>query len=197
MSLSNNYKNINVASSSGRLTLVFGPMFSGKTTKLIETYRNLNKCAVVVNYSDDTRYSETELSNHDRIMIPCIKTKKLMDLEINMDFITAVKKYKAILIDEAQFYDDLLEFVFKYLEKLNKDVYVFGLDCDFRREKFGQLLDLVPHTDTLIKLTANCSLCGLEKKAIYTHRITKESETILIGNNNYIPLCRKCYIKSI
>ena len=67
-------------SSSGCLDLFIGPMFSGKTTKLIEIY---NRCVeenvnvVAINYVADTRYHNTLLSTHDKQMIPCIQCMKL------------------------------------------------------------------------------------------------------------------------
>ena len=58
-----------------------------------------------------------------------------------------------ILIDEAQFFTDLMEILY-IVEKLNKNVYIFGLDGDFKRNKFGNILDLIPYCDTITKLQA-------------------------------------------
>ena len=77
------------------------------------------------------------------------------------------------------------------VETKNKRVYVCGLDGDFERKKFGNILDLIPYSDSIIKLKSNCNNCN--EPAIFSHRLTDENEQVVIGSNNYIPLCRKCY----
>lgn len=181
----------------GKLTLVCGPMYAGKTSHLISTYEKHKAHAIVINYCDDNRYSETMLSTHDKLMIPCIKVRNLADIENMLEILLFKDLIKTIFIDEAQFYSDLVPQVLKFLEVWNKDVFVYGLDSDFRRQKFGSLLDLVPHADHVEKLRANCSKCLSKNSAMYSHRLTSEKNVVLIGNSNYESLCRKCYIKSI
>ena len=72
-----------------------------------------------------------------------------------------------------------------------KHVVICGLDGDFKRIKFGRLCDLIPLSDSIIKLHAKCN-CG--KDAIFSHRITNEVAQVVIGSSNYIPLCRTCYL---
>ena len=62
------------------LELILGPMFSGKTTRLIEHYKAytfIGKKIVVLNYSLDVRYSSVALSSHDRVEIPCVFSRTL------------------------------------------------------------------------------------------------------------------------
>ena len=80
--------------------------------------------------------------------------------------------------------------------ELNKKVYICGLDGDFERKKFGTLLDLIPLCDKVCKLTSLCSLCKDGTPGIFSMRLTKESEQIVVGSDNYIPVCRKCYKKN-
>lgn len=181
----------------GKLTLVCGPMFSGKTSHLISTYKENSADSIVINFCDDNRYSKTLLSNHDKVMIPCIKLKQLYDLETMLEFVLFKDAIKTIFIDEGQFYEDLVPQVLKFLEVHKKNVFVYGLDSDFRRERFGTLLDLIPHTDEFVHLKANCNMCGGQNNATYSQRVTNEQNIVVIGSSNYIPLCRKCYIKSI
>jgi thymidine kinase len=75
----------------------------------------------------------------------------------------------------------------------NKKVYICGLDGDFKQQKFGELLDLIPHCDKVEKLTALCSICKNGKKALFSHRISDETSQVVIGSINYVPLCRSCY----
>lgn len=181
----------------GKLTIVCGPMYAGKTSHLIKNYENHKAHAVVINFCDDNRYSQTMLSTHDKLMIPCIKVRNLADIENTLGIVLFKDAIKTIFIDEGQFYSDLVPQVLKLIEVWNKDVFVYGLDSDFRRQKFGSLLELLPHADHIEKLRANCSQCHAINSAMYSHRLSNEQSIVVIGNSNYESLCRKCYIKSI
>lgn len=192
------------------LEIILGPMFSGKTSRLVEVYKQCQFCNIkvtVINHSIDNRYDDELLSTHDKIKIPCIKTNKLMDLwvdyinlEENIQDVPRVKdKFKirtssVILINEGQFFPDLEEFV-KLLLNDNKKIYVCGLDGDFERKKFGQILDIIPLCDKVYKLTSLCSLCKNGTKGIFSMRLTNEKEQTVVGSENYIPVCRDCYEK--
>jgi thymidine kinase len=172
----------------GYLELIIGPMFSGKTTRLIEhykAYKFIGKKIVVINYELDVRYSDVALSSHDRIEIPCIFSKTLVhDLWRDAD---------VVLINEGQFFEDLLPSVLNMIEVHNKRVHVCGLDGDFKRQQFGTILGLIPHCDKVEKLSAFCSKCRDGTLAIFSHRVTGEDAQIVIGADNYMPLCRGCY----
>ena len=62
------------------LEIIIGSMYSGKTSRLVEIYKQCKFCnisVVVINHSFDNRYDEKLLSTHDQIKIPCIKTENL------------------------------------------------------------------------------------------------------------------------
>ena len=173
----------------GYLEIFIGPMFSGKTSKLIDLYKQYSFCNIplaVINHSSDTRYDDTMLSTHDKIMIPCIQTSTLTRVTNEMDNVDV------ILINEGQFFEDLYDFVVDML-KFNKKIYVSGLDGDFKREKFGKILDLIPLCDKVTKMTSLCSLCKNGTPGLFSMRLTNEKEQMLIGSSNYIPVCRFCY----
>jgi len=173
----------------GYLELILGPMFSGKTTRLIQhykAYKYIGKKIVVINYSLDTRYSETALSSHDRIEIPCVFTNALSDKSLWVDA-------DVILINEGQFFADLVPTVVEMVDTYQKQVHICGLDGDFRRQRFGSLLDLIPYSDKVEKLSAFCGMCRDGTLAVFSHRVTTESEQVVIGSDNYMPLCRRCY----
>jgi thymidine kinase len=69
------------------------------------------------------------------------------------------------------------------------------LDGDFERKKFGTILDLIPLCDKVTKMTSLCSRCRDGTAGIFSLRITQEKTQFLIGSDNYIPVCRKCYEK--
>ena len=185
---------------SGFLSLIIGPMWSGKTSKLVDLYKQFTFCEILVlpiNYSLDTRYGNDCISTHDERRISC-KTAQTLNAIVDIgngkttdDF----EKSKVILINEGQFFTDIKEWALCAVEKHNKHVYICGLDGDFKREKFGDLLDLIPYCDEVTKLKSICPNCK-ENHAIFTHRRdSQEKDQVLIGLDEYIPLCRTCYRK--
>jgi len=185
----------------GYLELILGPMFSGKTTQIIQIHNNYNyigKKVVVINYADDKRYHEHMLSTHDRKMIPCISIIDIYDAWTNPlnDHFDELHEADVILINEGQFFESLKTTVIDMIENKNKLVYVCGLDGDFKRNKFGEILDLIPYCDKVSKLSSLCAGCKNGKKGIFSSRITNEKSQIVIGSDNYKPYCRKCYNKS-
>ena len=174
----------------GYLKLIIGPMFSGKTSSLIDIYNNIDNQsqAIVINHVSDNRYTDkNELISHDGTKIPCYNFNKIRDLyDLDPNF----KNIKYVLINEAQFFDDLVKMVTILVEKYNINVYLAGLDGDFQKSKFGCILDLIPLSDEVIKLNAICK-CGLP--APFSMRITDEKKQVSVGTNNYRPTCRKCH----
>jgi len=188
----------------GYLEIIIGPMFSSKTSTLLEIYKKCKFCNIsvsIINHSIDQRYHNTMVSTHDKIMAPCIQANKLSEIWLNTgldnsavdnDSYTLLQNSDVILINEGQFFSDLYEVVVDMLNK-NKKVYICGLDGDFERKKFGSVLDLIPLCDKVTKLTSLCSLCKDGTPGIFSMRLTKEREQTVVGSENYIPVCRKCY----
>jgi len=178
----------------GYLELFLGPMYAGKTTKLLEIYKQCKFCNIpvcVINHSLDTRYHSSMLSTHDKTMIPCIQMSSLQPY-FAASMVVHEASADVILINEGQFFPDLYECVVKLLE-LGKKVYVSGLDGDFERKRFGSILDLIPLCDKVEKLTSLCAICKDGTRAIFSLRTTQEKQQTLIGSDNYVPVCRKCY----
>lgn len=187
----------------GYLELIIGPMFSSKTSSLLEIYKQCKFCNIpvsIINHSIDKRYHDTMLSSHDKIMAPCFQTDKLNNLWSNSENRNAsdqnahqmLRNSDVVLINEGQFFPDLYEVVLDMLDN-NKKVYICGLDGDFERKKFGTILDLIPLCDKVNKLTSLCSLCKDGTRGIFSMRLTNETEQTIVGSDNYIPVCRKCY----
>lgn len=177
--------------SSSYLEIILGSMFSGKTSRLVEIYKQCKFCNIpveVINHSIDVRYDDELMSTHDKIKIPCIKTNKIGYV------LKKVENVDVILINEGQFFEDLYETVEKML-KNGKKIYICGLDGDFERKKFGQILDLIPLCDKVTKLTSLCSICKNGTLGIFSKRISLEKEQTVVGSDNYIPVCRNCYDK--
>lgn len=169
----------------GTLNLIIGPMFSGKTTELLRIAKRLqsiNLKVLLLNYYEDTRYSNTEMTTHNKDGLPCTFIKHFDNLEYD--------SYDIICINEAQFFNKLIPFCKNVLSK-NKTLYVSGLDGDYKQEKFGEILDLVPLCDTITKLHAFCKLCKDGTHAHFTKRLVTNKSQKLIGTDEYIPVCRK------
>ena len=177
----------------GFLKIFLGCMYSGKTSTLISIYKH-NKLAhiktCVINYIGDVRYDVNKMSTHDGNKIDCLKFKKLYEIYENKD--NLIKNVDCFIINEGQFFQDLYSIVYDLVNTHNKIVYVGGLDGDYKMEKFGQILDLIPICDKVEKLGAICSIC--KKRAAFTKRTSKETEQEIIGGSDkYIPVCRKCH----
>ena len=175
----------------GYLELIIGPMFSGKTSRIVDIYKQYIFCNIpvcVINHSIDSRYHKEFLSTHDKIMIPCIRANNLCDIINLKEVIDA----QIILINEGQFFEDLYNSVSKLINS-SKKVYICGLDGDFEGKKFGQILDLIPLCDKVSKLTSLCSICKDGTPGIFSMRITFETEQTIVGSENYLPVCRQCF----
>ena len=187
---------MNKMSDTGFLELIIGPMFSGKTTYLLSLHKqyvlsNMKTC--VINYSEDKRYHNSKLSTHDKVMIDCNNTLTLKG------FLTdnIIQQNDVFLINEGQFFDDLYECVLTLVETHNKIVHICGLDGDFKRNSFGDIIRLIPLSDNIVKKHAICTFCANGTKALFSHRLTNEQSIKIIGSSNYAPLCRKCYVSQI
>ena len=175
----------------GYLELILGPMFSGKTSKLVEIYNQCIYCNIevlVLNHDIDNRYNKNMLCTHDGKEIPCFK---ISDLN-NSDF----KKAQVILINEGQFFQNLYTCVKDWVDTYKKHVYICGLDGDFKRDCFGEILYLIPLCNKVSKLNSLCAKCKNGKHALFSNRISCENEQIKVGSDNYQPLCRKCYLET-
>lgn len=172
------------------LKLYLGPMFSGKSTKLIQLYNILNniqnKLVLPVNYYLDTRYGVNVISSHDNNQISSVNTPLLCDLIEKQIYVDA----DIIIIDEGQFFPDILDFVNTSLQN-KKHVYVFALNGDFKQKNIGQIHTLIPIMDDIELLKAICKKCKL-RNALYSHKISGSDKQIDIGVSQYIPLCRMC-----
>jgi thymidine kinase len=97
-----------------------------------------------------------------------------------------------IIIDESQFFDDLRVFV---ESQETKHVVVVGLDGDYLRKPFGQVLDCIPLADKVTKLTAMCEKCADGTPALFSYRKVLDKNQVSIGGSNkYSAFCRSCYL---
>lgn len=176
----------------GSLRLYLGCMYSGKTSELIREYRrwtNIGKKVIFINYSKDERYGDDNyVYSHDKTKEKSIKVEFLKDIDKNI-----LNNYDVILINEGQFFTDIVEFCKLWCDEYHKNIVVCGLDGDYQRNPFSTINYLISMADEIVKLKAFCKLCNDGTPAIFTHRLTNEKEQIVIGSTNYIPVCRSHY----
>lgn len=172
------------------LEVIIGPMFSGKSTRILEIanrYAALRIPTLVVKPRIDNRFSCNEVVTHNGRRIPCLTVDHLTDVD--------VASAHVILIEEAQFFDDLVDSVHRWVNRMDKRVYVIGLSGDSDRKPFGQILQCIPMADKVEMLHALCHRCADGTPAPFTHRIADvEDQQVYIGGaESFIPLCRDCY----
>jgi thymidine kinase len=110
-----------------------------------------------------------------------------------------IDNYDIIMIDEAQFYEGLIEFVTWVAETKDKIVYISGLDGDYRRKRFGDILNCIPLCDTVERLTAFCTKCANGTPGLFTCRkdTTITAKIMPGGEDAYTTLCRRCYLSHL
>ena len=177
----------------GWIEVVCGSMFSGKTEELIRRLKRAKIARLQVEIFKpmiDKRYDEINIVSHDSNAIhstPIPSSSNILLMSSNVDVIG---------IDEAQFFDNELPNVCEQLANNGTRVIVAGLDMDFLGKPFGPMPHLLAIADYITKVHAICMNCG--DLATHSFRTTKEASLILLGEKeNYIPLCRSCYVKEM
>lgn len=175
----------------GQIQLIIGPMFSGKTTELMrrmKRYQIANHRCLIVKYAGDSRYDvENNVCTHDMQAMSAVKCTSLQSVAARKD------EFRVIGIDEGQFFPDIVEFA-EHMASSGKVVIVAALDGTYQRKGFPSILQLVPLSESVIKLTAVCMKCYAE--ASYTKRRGSETEVEVIGGaDKYMAVCRACYYK--
>jgi Thymidine kinase len=189
-------KNINI----GKLTVITGPMFSGKTSRLIELLEReilAGRNTLLFKPEIDKRYDTTFVTTHKGMRLPAIVlntdnagVKKMYSLSENVDVIG---------IDEAQFWnhDSILPEIANKIASEDKIVYVAALNKNHLGTPFKTSMEIISRADQVYSLTAVCAKCG--EDATFTQRIMNGREVFgeqikIGGMESYEPRCRKCFI---
>ena len=177
----------------GRMGVVWGSMFSGKTEELIRRLKRAKFAKQKVEIfkpSIDTRYSDEEVVSHDRHSIPSTP------IDSSASILLLSSDIDVVGIDEAQFFDEGLIDVCNELANRGVRIIVAGLDMDFKGKPFGPIPALCAIADEGTKVHAICVKCGA--LAYVSHRLVSEDRRVLLGEQSeYEPLCRECYRKEM
>ena len=177
----------------GRIEVICGSMFSGKTEELIRRMKRAEFARQRVEIYKplvDTRYSKEDVVSHDHNVIPSTPVDSSAEILLLSGDIDVVG------IDEAQFFDNGLADVCNELANRGVRVIVAGLDMDYLGKPFGPIPYLLAIADEVTKVHAICVRCG--SLAYISHRLVHNDKRVLLGEKQeYEPLCRECYNKAV
>ena len=176
----------------GRIEVICGSMFSGKTEELIRRLKRAKFAKQQVEIfkpSIDTRYSDVDVVSHDQ------NTIQSTPIDSSGSILLLAGENEVIGIDEAQFLDNGLVDVCNQLANRGIRVIIAGLDMDFKGKPFGPMPALCAIADDVTKVPAICVKCG--SQAYVSHRLVASDKRVLLGETQeYEPLCRECYQKA-
>lgn len=176
----------------GRVEVICGSMFSGKTEELIRRMKRAKfarQSVEIFKPCIDTRYSDEDVVSHEGNSIHSTP------VDSSASILLLGSDTEVIGIDEAQFFDDNIVNVCNELANRGIRVIVAGLDLDFKGEPFGPMPALCAIADEVSKVHAICVKCGA--LAYVSHRTVESDKRVLLGEKmEYEPLCRECYYKA-
>jgi len=177
----------------GRIEVIVGPMFSGKSEELI---RRLKRARIarqrVACYKPDIdlRYHRTSIASHSSHTHEA-RTVATTE-QLRADLFPQLSEIEVIGIDEAQFFDQAIIPLAVELVHLGKRILIAGLDTTFNAEPFGPIPALMAIADEVTKLSAVCMVCG--QPAIHTQRLGQSQELVVVGAAGlYEARCRACF----
>jgi thymidine kinase len=202
------------------LQVIIGPMFAGKTEYIIQLsrkYKSIDKKILFINHVYDNRYIVSKenstliledplgvnnllnceyetghVVSHNGNKEKALSVNKLQDISIEI-----LNMFDIIIIEEAQFFNDLVPFIKKELSNkcnFDKEYIVSGLSGDFMQNKIGYILDIIPFAEEVIKLNGYCTICKDGTLGYFTIRKEKkleESQILVGGKDKYLCVCRK------
>lgn len=177
----------------GRIEVICGSMFSGKTEELIRRMKRANfarQRVEIFKPAIDTRYSKEDIVSHDSHSIASTP------VDYSASILLFTSEIDVVGIDEAQFFDNGLVDVCNHLANNGIRVIIAGLDMDFKGKPFGPMPQLCAIADEVSKVHAICVKCG--QLASFSHRTVKNEKQFFLGETTeYEPLCRVCYLHAI
>lgn len=172
----------------GDINVYTGPMKCGKSQRIFsELDRQLiaGKSVLLFKPSIDDRAGKDYVYSRSGKKVNAINIENIEDLQ----------KYQAddYFIDEFQFLKGNVEVIEKMATE-GKKFYIAGLNLTAEKKVFGKMGDLMCIADKVEKMTSICEICKSEN-AIFSYFKGGKNEEIVIGDTQYVPVCRKCYEK--
>lgn len=172
------------------ITTFIGPMFSGKSDKLIEVYNKIYNKDNIICFKpvDDSRDLGVISSRNKQSQLKCYLINKFEDILFILRGLNTPFLGKIILIDEAQFIKGNVQYLNYLSIKLDYDIYISGLSLTSNLKPFGCMPEILSISDNIVKLWAHCYYCG--RRADYTRCLVDKVKDVLVGNEEYIPVCK-------
>lgn len=177
----------------GRIEVITGPMFSGKSEELIRRLRRaqIAKRRVTCFKPDlDIRYHRNAIASHSAQTLDALPVANMEELRtVLLPMLAAVE---VVGIDEVQFFDPSLVGLAHHLVSTGHRLIVAGLDTTFTGEPFAPIPELMAIADEVTKLSAVCMQCGAP--AVHTQRLGSNQSLVLVGAAGvYEARCRACF----
>ncbi len=177
----------------GKLTVITGPMFSGKTEKLIHLIRiasDTGKLVVAYKPRIDNRYADDKIVSHSKLSFPAHAI--INNHTIQSSLAAPHRPVGLVAIDEVQFFGPwMVEEALSLLQR-GIDVMVSGLDLTYQGHPFGIMPELLCLADEIHKLAATCAKCGA--RATRSYRTAASAAAVLVGGAEaYEPRCLGCF----
>ena len=177
----------------GRIEVICGSMFSGKTEELIRRIKKVelaDEKYIIFRPKIDSRNPENKIISHAKNEISASivsSPKEILDLSVN---------YSVIGIDEAQFFDQSIVDICNVLANKGHRLIIAGLDMDYEGNPFGPMPNLMACAEDVMKVHAVCVETG--NPAGYSYRKDSSDDLVLIGEKKeYKPLSREAFVKKM
>lgn len=187
----------------GRLEVITGPMFAGKTEELlrrVERARIARKTVALFKPELDNRYAKDRVVAHNGKSLPCHLLPPALDLSSFAELVPGaiLKEAEVLAFDEAHFFGAGFPKLCEALVHMGKRVIVAGLDLNFRGEPFGPMPMLLALADEVLKLSAVCTVCGnpatRSQRLVDGKPVTQGPEVLIGGLETYEPRCRAHFL---
>lgn len=173
---------------SGKIMVYTGPMFSRKSFMLLLAYDNASiaeKKVVALKPAIDDRFGGTVIKSRTYGEIPAINISNISDI---LNFEADV-----YIIDEFQFLNGDV-FIIQQMANEGKIFHIAGLDMTAEGKPFGHMPEICAIADQVEKKVAFCNDCK-NYNATHSFFLGNKTKDIVVGNKEYIPLCRTCWNK--
>ncbi len=173
----------------GRLEVICGPMFAGKTTELVRrllSAQAAGESVIAVKPARDTRYRVLEIATHTGQTFPAAPVTEAADIP------AAAGSADVLAIDEIHFFGPALTPVVRSLIARGTRIIVAGVERDHRGQPFEPFPAMLCEADEVVKLSGACAVCG--GPSVHSQRMIASDAAIVVGGAElYQPRCRTCF----
>lgn len=173
----------------GRLEVICGPMFAGKTTELLRRLLDAQRRGepvIALKPARDTRYRVLEIATHSGDAFPATPVVHAEGV------LAAALDSRVVAIDEVHFFGPAMTPVCQELIRRNVRVIIAGVERDHLGRPFEPFPALLCEADEVVKLSGTCSVCG--RPSVHSQRMFTSDAAIVVGGaESYQPRCRACF----